>query len=46
MISKIKKIISDILATLGRELSGSALKITFIINDIKKKKYYIKDFIT
>ena len=25
------------MATLGRELSGSVLKITFIINDIKKK---------
>ena len=37
MISKIKNIISNILATLGRELSGSVLKITFIINDIKKK---------
>ena len=28
---------SNILAALGRELSGSVLKITFIINDIKKK---------
>ena len=37
MISNIKNIINNIFATLGRELIGLVLKITFIINDIKKK---------
>ena len=40
---------SIILVTLGRELSGSVLKITFIINDIKKKtlnkKFYFLELL-